>query len=328
MLLSCPTCRTTLRVPDGSTARVRCPTCNTVFAPASGQSAPPPPPAAPPVAPFAPPRPVPIPAPPRPDDAEDQDDRPRRRRADDDDDERPRGRRRGRDGDDDEDEEGDFDRRRRRRRRDEEDDDRPVRSAKAGFAPAKIGALLLAIGFWMNIGVNGTLTLFLVIGWAGGDLPTALLVLAGVLGLGNWLVSLVGLGFAIAGPSRARGLAIAATAVAAVHLILTFICFARVADGQSVSSGPRGDPSAVVTTSGFGDLAWLFMCTTLPAFDAFTLPVLVYASSFFGDVVLATLAGACELARLILIVLTLRSLAEAAKDFKTEAKARLGVLIL
>ena len=41
MLLTCPTCRSGLEVPDGTTAMVRCPACKTVFSPAAGITPPP-----------------------------------------------------------------------------------------------------------------------------------------------------------------------------------------------------------------------------------------------------------------------------------------------
>jgi hypothetical protein len=49
------------------------------------------------------------------------------------------------------------------------------------------------------------------------------MIVTGLLGLSNWIVALIGLGFCIAGPAQSRGLAIAATAVAAVHLIMAFV---------------------------------------------------------------------------------------------------------
>ncbi|MBN9118610.1 MAG: hypothetical protein J0I06_05560, partial [Planctomycetes bacterium] len=36
VLLTCPTCRSGLEVPDGTTALVRCPACKTVFSPEDG----------------------------------------------------------------------------------------------------------------------------------------------------------------------------------------------------------------------------------------------------------------------------------------------------
>ncbi len=58
MQLTCPTCRSGLEVPDGTTAHVRCPACRTVFSAAAGL--------APPAPVLPPPVPVPVPPLPRP----------------------------------------------------------------------------------------------------------------------------------------------------------------------------------------------------------------------------------------------------------------------
>jgi hypothetical protein len=49
------------------------------------------------------------------------------------------------------------------------------------------------------------------------------MIVPGLLGLGNMVTAAVGVGFCIAGPARSRGLAIGATAVTSVHLILAFV---------------------------------------------------------------------------------------------------------
>ena len=46
---------------------------------------------------------------------------------------------------------------------------------------------------------------------------------SGSTAVGFWIVALIGLGFCIAGPAKSRGLAIAATAVAVIHLIMAFV---------------------------------------------------------------------------------------------------------
>jgi hypothetical protein len=307
MLLSCPTCDASLEVPDGFTGQVRCPTCQAVFslAPASGglaagaaghagrPSSNPGPPKPPPVAAFAPPPPAPA----RYHDKDD--DRPRRRDEDDEDD-RPR----------------------RKPRRDEDYDDRPENDPKAGFAAARTGALLLAISLWMYLGVLGLLTLLVLIAWAGGSVPSALMVLTGLIGLGSWIVAGVGMGFNVAGPARTRGLAIAAVSVGGVHLVLTFISFGQLASGPVIDHRSGSDLAAADSS-----VAWLVMSTTLWMLDL-TLPVLIVASRVFGDVVVASLAGGCELARLILILLTFQAQAEAAKAYGVASKARLAVTVV
>jgi LSD1 subclass zinc finger protein len=214
-LVACPKCSTNLKIPDGASGNVKCPKCATVF-----------PVAAKPVPAFevveeAPPRPAAKPQPIQPDFDVVEEPRPKKKViADDDDDDRPRGRRR-RDDDDD-----DYDDRPRckKRRRDYDDDEDDWQPAgKAGAGPAKVGALMLVISLWMYFATFAVLALFMFIAWLGGYVSTGLMVIPGILGLANWVCAAVGLGFSIAGPARSRGLAIAATAVAGVHLILAFV---------------------------------------------------------------------------------------------------------
>ena len=290
-IASCPKCATKLKVPDGTTASVRCPKCQTVFktsAPAPAASAaafevvdeepasPPKPAPRPAVAAARPAVPAAKPAPPPPpkeepkkkvvartEDDEDEDDRPRKKRRDDDeeDDDRPRGKKRSREDDEededrprkkrrDDDEEDDDDRPRgkKRSRDDEEDeDDRPRKKRKPArddtdysppgkgskFGVARVGVLLLLISLGLYAGSMGLQVLFILLALVGGVIPSGMGLMTGLLGLANWIVGLVGMGLCIGGPSRARGLAIAALSVAAVHLILAFI---TVNDSDSILS--------------------------------------------------------------------------------------------
>lgn len=226
-IVACPKCTTRLKIPDGASGNVKCPKCASIFAAPS----PPPAPAFEVVgdAPMPPPpaRPAAKPASPSPPAFEVVDEpQPKKRVAvvpdDEDDDDRPRSKRRR------EDDEDDRPRRKRTRRRDDEDDDfdiaerRPAGNRSA-YGAAKIGMLLVSISLWLYLGTFALLGLFLLIAWMGASIPTGLMILTGLLGLGNWVVALVGLGFCIAGPSQSRGLAIAATAVAAVHLVMAFV---------------------------------------------------------------------------------------------------------
>ncbi|HXD88863.1 MAG TPA: hypothetical protein VN641_20395, partial [Urbifossiella sp.] len=102
MQLSCPSCRSGLQVPDGTTAHVRCPACRTVFsaaqgAPAAPVVAVPPPVPAPPPAPKPPRTPPPRTPPPRtppPKPKPRVEDRPRPRDDEEDDDDEKSGDRR------------------------------------------------------------------------------------------------------------------------------------------------------------------------------------------------------------------------------------------
>jgi hypothetical protein len=93
----------------------------------------------------------------------------------------------------------------------------------SSFGSAKVGMLMVSISLWLYLGTFALMAFFLLIAWIGASIPSGLMIAVGLLGLANWVVALIGLGFCIAGPPRSRGLAIAATAVAAVHLIMAFV---------------------------------------------------------------------------------------------------------
>jgi hypothetical protein len=159
-------------------------------------------------------------------DDDEDDDRPRRKKRqydDDEDDDRPRSRKRSR-GDDDDDEDDDRPRKKKRRSGDEDDDWAESGSRKVtGAGPAKSGMLMVSISFWIQMGVFALMGVFMLVGWLGGFIPFSMMIIPGILGLGASVVAAVGFGLCIGGPPRSRPLAIAGTAVAAVHLILAFV---------------------------------------------------------------------------------------------------------
>lgn len=219
--VSCPKCATNLKIPDGASGNVKCPKCAAIFPVAAK-------PAAAPA--FEVVEDVPSPAPKRvakpevlqPDFDVVEDPKPKKKvvEADyDDEDDRPRSKRR-RDYDDEED---DRPRRKKGHRRDYEEEDDWQPAGKSGAGSAKVGMLMLVISLWLYFATFAVLALFMLIAWVGGYISTGLMVIPGITGLANWVCAAVGLGFSIAGPARSRGLAIAATAVAGVHLVLSFV---------------------------------------------------------------------------------------------------------
>lgn len=348
-----------MKVPDGTTAAVRCPKCKTVFKPnAPAQPAfevvdePTPPKPSP--RPAAPAKPAPKPA--RSDDEDfeevdddvpvkkkvvakleldDEDDRPRkkkRRDDDDEDDDRPRKKKRRDDDDDDDDrprskkrsrvdDDDEEDRPRKKKRGRDDDDDRGRGNS---FKPAKIGALLLSISFWMYLGTYGILALFILLFWADTVVPEALATITGLIGFGNWIVAGVGIGFCLAGPKKARGVTIAAAIVAGIHLILMFVVFANASDG-----GGRRTGGGAGSGLGLYQGSMLLFTLMIPALDLM-LPALVYDSKLgfkiSGELVIPALAGACEIARLILLLVSLKAQAAAAGDKDVGVKTKLGVI--
>ncbi len=346
-VVTCPKCPTKLRVADGATGNVKCPKCNTIF-PAAAKPAfevvedePKPaaktaPATAKPgtgtakavTAPAAKPASQPAKTDDEDDDFafdkkpkkkgrddDDDDDRPRKKRRDDDDDDddRPRGKRRRDDDDDDDDD--DRPRKKKKRRRDDDDDDDDWRPAKKGnvFGTAATGAQLMTIGLWCYTGMFALLGLFMLIGMAT-SLPDGLFVLPGLAGVTMTVLTIVGASFCIAGPSRAKGMAIATVSVAAAHVVLVLVCYDKIGSGLGASL--------------LGGIDWVFLGTAIWILDV-VLPALIYApkGADFGEGILFVLAGVCELARMILVCLTLKSLATAAKDHDSAQKAGMDVIV-
>jgi hypothetical protein len=73
-------------------------------------------------------------------------------------------------------------------------------------------------------------------------------------------------------------------------------------------------------------LRWEVFGTSLPDLDD-ALDAVMYESKNFGNRILPILTGACELARLILIALLVRSLARSVRAPGAEGLARMGALI-
>src|SRR5207302_1938182 len=104
----------------------------------------------------------------------------------------------------------------RREEDDEEDWAAPVSRKVEGTGAAKTGMLMVGISMFIQLGTFALLAVFMLVGWMGGFIPFGVMVIPGILGLASWVTGLVGFGLSIGGPARSRGLAIAATAVAAV----------------------------------------------------------------------------------------------------------------
>jgi hypothetical protein len=138
-----------------------------------------------------------------------------------------------------------------------------------------------------------------------------------LVGLGAWIVGLVGSSFAIAGPAKARGMAITATVFGGVHLVLTGVTFSNMQDG--LGSVGRGLP-------GLGKAAWIFVASTLPWVNSF-LPLLFYQSrAVNGEYIVTLLAGISEAMRLVFLLLTLKAMSEAAKDYGAAEKCQFSMM--
>lgn len=314
MLLTCPTCRSGLEVPDGTTAQVRCPTCRTVFGPAEGAAAPPPPPPRPAA-------PAPKPARPR---ADEDDDRPRRRpraRDDEDDDARPRRKRKPAEvsevgpydepGDEELERRRAEERRKRRRQLDEESKLTPEerRRQRAQFTRGMWGCKLLHAGFCLYAISLFIVLAFFVMGILFGPVM-GLVVVAGFLGLLNWVLSAVGVGLCISSrPSTGHyGYGVAAAAGVLVHAVLMIAAVVR-ATGETVSAG-----GGETIESEY--LAWANVPSQLHILT-FYLAQFIYPDEGVirhGAFTPGLIAGVAELIRLMLVMMLVSCLARAAGD--------------
>lgn len=320
MLLTCPSCRSGLQVPDGTTAYVRCPGCKAIFPAAAGlapvlvtpppsagtgtrppfgQAAAPPPPKAKPAPAPPPPKAKPAPpgglrpplANPRPGPSPDRF--------------RPQGPRPA--------DEPDVDTSppppARRQRYDDPDgltaDERA--DLRAAFGRGMWGSRLIALGFALQGVALLIVVLFLARNAIWGPAP-GLLVAAGVAGLAAWAVGAVGVGMALAGPASPGhlGFGIGAAVAVGVHGILLMALVSQ----RPERTGLMGQVP-VAQADLWGQLPTKFDAVTL------YLAIAAYPEEQFlirRTVGLAIAVGVAELVRLIFVTMLLSCLARAAGD--------------
>ena len=318
-IIACPSCKGKLRFPDDMPPRrVKCPTCGNVFLSSAGAD-----PAAPVAAGSAGSR------SPRSDfEYDDRRDHERRRPRDDASGRDRRGRRQSEE-DDDRGRRRDVaeDRRTRRGRYDDDDDDRPSRrrdeeeddhddrrrrgvdrrALEGQFDRASLACLLCFIAGWLLVGGLGLSAFARLLFWAElHEGVNVFRIVAGLLGIGHLLTAVVGFAFLISGP-RARGalgLAIATTAVAAFHLILTTVLAttqSRALAGHQHSAGVAWE-AFVSEGNVLGQLVFILI-----GFD-------LRDASLGGPAVLGVFTNLAEVARVVLFLLTLRAISREARD--------------
>jgi len=283
VLLTCPTCRSGLQVPDGTTAMVRCPACKTVFSPAAGL------------------------APPEPENEPEEEPKPVKKRAGrpDDDEEEPKPENRDFDP-------IDPDEKPRRRRRSEDDDDEKLSPAeraarRAAFTRAAWGCKLIMLSFALFMVSMGLIIVFWFhTAFAAPD--SGFIICAGAIGIVTWTLGAIGVGLCLSGPVAPGhwGYGIAAAVVTGVHLILLA---ALVSQGKEYSPGWEADPHGP-------GAKWGLIPTRLDAVT-FYLTLLVYREEELlpkADMNLSIVVGVAEMLRNVLILMLVSCLARAAGD--------------
>lgn len=284
MLLTCPTCRSGLEVPDGTDALVRCPACKTVFSPADA----------------APPEEV------------EEEEKPRKKahakKA------APEPATANRDFDPPT--AADERRRKKTRRRKPaaDDDDRTSEekaARRAAFLRAAWGARLIWVSFALFMASMALIIVFFFQAAFTDPLPL-LVTFAGVLGLVNWLLAAAGVGLCLSGPRAPGhwGYGIAATVAVAVHLIFLLTL---VNQGKEFSIGRAADAAGDSTSNA----RWGLLPTRLDA-TMFYLTAAVYrdtqGATPKGPMTLSMITGVIEMTRTVCIMMLLSCLARAALD--------------
>lgn len=280
VLLTCPTCRSGLEVPDGTTAMVRCPACKTVFSPAAGVTPPPV------VATKEEPRPKrhakkkPEPQP-EPDVNRDFDP-------------------------------SQFEHQPRKKRRHFDDSDDSLspeeRAAlRSAFSRAAIGCKFIAgsIALFM-------LSMMLIIAFwfqaALADPSLAFIMAAGAIAIMSWGLGAVGIGLCLTGPPAPGhwGYGIAAAVAAVLHLVLLAIL---VGAGSDYSVGREADKDGA-------NARWGLLPTRLDAV-MFYPTLIVYKDEEIipkGRMTFSIVVGVAEILRNVLMMMLVSCLARAAGD--------------
>lgn len=291
MLLTCPQCRCGLQVPDGTTAKVRCPACKTIFSPNE----------------------TPAPEPPE---NEKPQTKPASRKADRDEDE-PRNKKGAKRKEDRDDKNRDFDpieekeeykRRRRKRRSEAEEKLTPEEKAerRAAFNRAAAGAKCI----WISL-ILYVISMVLLMGYyvvlSVREEAAYLVHIAAFLGVINWTLAAIGVGLCLSGPPAPGklGYGILAALAVAIHLMFLFVAFVRWANFVA------GTDDAVLSTR------WGLIPTTMH-FAMFYLAALCYQGQHVlamkGPFTLPMVTGILEMIRTMFIMMLLSCLARAALD--------------
>lgn len=309
MILTCPTCGSGLEVPDGTTARVRCPACRAVFAAGQGLNVPAEPAVPPPVSssvppPFASarraaaamadaatssitrpagaaPRPSAPPSGPRPEHRDSAPPEPHERRPP--------------------------------RKTSQRDDGKLTPAEKAAliraFRRAAWGCRLIATAFGLFV----LAMLLVIVFYFQSAFPTAgaspaFVTAAGAVGTVGWLLAAGGVGLCLTGPAGAglRTYGPAAATATTLHLLLLLVL---AVEGTDYSPARSLEPD--------GPAAHLGLVPTRLDAVAYYLTWLVYPDEDLvpkGELGFSIVVGVFELVRTTLILMLLSALAQAAGD--------------
>lgn len=292
MLLTCPNCRSGLQVPDGTTAMVRCPACKTVFSAADSP----------------PPEPEPEPEPEKPKvrvvarktpRAEEEKPKPKPKEAE----KKPENR-----DFDPVTEEEDRKRKKKRKRDDDGMTPKEKKERKRAFERAAIGAKLI----WISL-VVFMLSMLLILAYffqsAFSEPLPEIVMVAGVLGVLNWLLAAVGVGLCLSGPRAPGhwGYGIAAAVAVGVHLVFVLALVAQGKEfGIAKSDEEMGAARLAMLPTRLNATMYYLTAVFYPENQGITPPAKRMVASMF--------CGIVEMTRTVLILMLLSCLSRAALD--------------
>ena len=287
MQLTCPTCRSGLEVPDGTTAHVRCPACKSVFPAEDGLA-----PALPIPVPAPPPR--PLPPPPKPAYSTSK---PRSKPHDEDDD-----RNKNRDGVDDAPKKKPQPKRKEKKKFTPEE----KRQLQSGFARGYYGARCIQIALLFYLPAVLFVPLHQILAEITKQEMGYILMIAGILGAVNWVVGAVGIALCVSGPPSPGHwrFGIGGIIASVVHGVLLLAVVMKT-QGNADYRGLDRDT-----------MRWAQIATQYESLSFF-LSYVAYPDDIplkRTDTILGFLAGMAEMVRLIFQLLTLGCLAQAAGD--------------
>ena len=273
MQLTCPTCASGLQVPDGTTAHVRCPACKAVF-PAEGG--------------LAPAVPVPVPPPPKTKHRDDVE-------ADD--------RDKNRDGVPDE---PDKPPPRSRPKQKEKLTQEEKRQLRSGFSRGYFGARCIQISLFFYLPAVLLVPVHQILAEITKSDMSFILLIAGVLGVVNWVLGAVGISLCVSGPPSQGHwqFGIGGLVATFIHGVLLLVVVMKT-QGNADYRGLDRDT-----------MRWAQIATQYESLSFF-LSYIAYPDDIplkRTDTVLGFIAGISEMVRLILYLMTLGCLAQAAGD--------------
>ncbi len=180
------------------------------------------------------------------------------------------------------------------------------------LAALRTGVFLNVIGMACQAGACAIMALLLILSWAGLNLGEKVFLIAVIPGIAAWLIAAVGGGFLLAGPQRPTtlGFAVGFLGVAVLHAILMLVTMKEADTPGFLSSSSE----LIVFVTQLPVLVMLLPAAVNNVLDS--MPAVLLTTAFL------------EFARFIVLLLTVRHLAELVRDRDTPGQAMAVMIVL